>query len=862
MPALYSLISTRLCSPAVTLHAVKVLSASGSGASSGVAAGINWVQQQVAANASLRPAVVSLSLGGGLSRTIDTAVKNLVAAGIPAVVAAGNSAANACNTSPANVATAITVAAADSTGRHASFSNFGSCIDVYAPGVGVYSSINAADAYATWSGTSMAAPHVAGVVALMRAANPCLTPAQLAAVLASTATASVVGAPTGTTNRLVQARAAVAAAATTACASATTTTSGGSGGDTGSTTGAGTPPAPGAPVVDGGDSTPGSPGNGQGLGLGLGLGQGIGNGATNGIGNAEFPPYGLQPDERPGGGACGDLPLPPCQGANGLPSGGIESLASVANTSTSGSGSAASASEVSSLFAPGSTQAADYVVGMAAYAAAYAAAASPGAGNSTPAGALGNATAALLNAAAVLNALPPPVAAATGASSSSSASAPATGFNTAAQTEARETLLATLAGALAGGAPVSSADAASAAQAVASLASQPALLSGAAATSALDALASLASQPPASLGTAALPPLAAAVSDIVAAAAAQRVATPGSADAAASMHDAGAVLALLARTQAAALAPGASVALSASAFSLLVRADAPANASSPLFVSGLAAPNSSSTFDPLPRSLFSGLASQPAAVTTTLMTLAFDPWSAANNGSAITAVTRLLFAAAGAELSIANLSDAVTFTLPLQAAASAPTSAAAQPMCMFYDPASGVYETAGCVTMPLQRPAGHILRWANTTGLTSDADLAAAWAVAGPLTAGCGSVVLNCSTAAGRAARVEVAGGRVASCAGRTAGGVRVFTGASCALADAGNSARCAWSPDQQLFLGAGCVADTAVRCACRHLTDYAAPPRGTARLAAATPEPSAAPRGAACSAVAAVAAALAATLL
>ena len=207
----------------VTLHAVKVLSSSGSGTSSGVAAGVNWVAQQVAANAALRPAVVSMSLGGGLSSTIDTAVKNLVAGGIPAVVAAGNSGANACSSSPADVASAITVAAADSTGAHASFSNYGSCVDVYAPGVGVYSSVNTApDAYATWSGTSMATPHVAGTVALMLSARPCLSPAELASLLAATATPSVTGAPGGTTNKLVHAAAAVRAAATATCANTAT----------------------------------------------------------------------------------------------------------------------------------------------------------------------------------------------------------------------------------------------------------------------------------------------------------------------------------------------------------------------------------------------------------------------------------------------------------------------------------------------------------------------------------------------------------------------------------------------------------------------------------------------------------------
>ena len=204
-----------------TLHAVKVLSSTGSGTSSGVAAGVNWVAQQVAANPALRPAVVSMSLGGGLSSTIDNAVKNLVAGGIPAAVAAGNSAALACSSSPADVAAAVTVAAADSTGAHASFSNYGSCVDLYAPGVGVYSSLNTApDAYATWSGTSMATPHVAGVMALMLSVKPCLSPAELAGLLASTATASVTGAPTGTTTRLLHAGAAVRAAAAATCANA------------------------------------------------------------------------------------------------------------------------------------------------------------------------------------------------------------------------------------------------------------------------------------------------------------------------------------------------------------------------------------------------------------------------------------------------------------------------------------------------------------------------------------------------------------------------------------------------------------------------------------------------------------------
>ena len=116
--------------------------------------------------------------------------------------------------------TAITVAAVDASGAPASWSNSGSCVDVYAPGVGIYSALNAPGAYATWSGTSMATPHVTGTVALMLAATPCLTPAQISDILASTATPAVVGAPRLTTNLMVNAKEAVAAAASLSCAAA------------------------------------------------------------------------------------------------------------------------------------------------------------------------------------------------------------------------------------------------------------------------------------------------------------------------------------------------------------------------------------------------------------------------------------------------------------------------------------------------------------------------------------------------------------------------------------------------------------------------------------------------------------------
>jgi subtilisin family serine protease len=203
------------------VHAVKVLSASGSGATSGIVAGCNWVQSVVAANPALRPAVVSMSLGGGASAAMDDAVRSLVAAGITTVVAAGNANADACLYSPAREPSAITVAASTVANAKASFSNFGRCVDLFAPGENILSSVNAVDAYAAWSGTSMATPHVTGVVALMLSAKPCLTPATVASILLSTANSNVLSGITGssgTPNKMVNARAAVAAAeASTTC---------------------------------------------------------------------------------------------------------------------------------------------------------------------------------------------------------------------------------------------------------------------------------------------------------------------------------------------------------------------------------------------------------------------------------------------------------------------------------------------------------------------------------------------------------------------------------------------------------------------------------------------------------------------
>ena len=186
----------------VILHGVRVLDCSGSGYTSGVVAGIDWVT----ANA-IKPAVANMSLGGGASSTLDTALHNSVTAGIVHVVAAGNANSNACNSSPAREPLAITVGATGDTDARASFSNYGECLDIFAPGVGVLSAHHTGDtASATLSGTSMASPHTAGVVALYVQGAPAATPAEVAAALTGAATTNVVSNPgTNSPNRLLYA---------------------------------------------------------------------------------------------------------------------------------------------------------------------------------------------------------------------------------------------------------------------------------------------------------------------------------------------------------------------------------------------------------------------------------------------------------------------------------------------------------------------------------------------------------------------------------------------------------------------------------------------------------------------------------
>lgn len=187
----------------VRLIGVRVLDCNGSGTTSGVIAGVDWVTQQKLANPS-RLMVANMSLGGGISTALDAAVNNAVARGVTVVVAAGNSNADACNSSPARAANAITVGATNSTDVRASFSNFGSCVDLFAPGVSITSAWNTSStAAATANGTSMASPHVAGIVAQYLMWNGAATPTVVTNTLLGAATLNKVVSPgTGSPNRL------------------------------------------------------------------------------------------------------------------------------------------------------------------------------------------------------------------------------------------------------------------------------------------------------------------------------------------------------------------------------------------------------------------------------------------------------------------------------------------------------------------------------------------------------------------------------------------------------------------------------------------------------------------------------------
>jgi subtilisin family serine protease len=184
----------------VSLIPVRVLDCAGSGTLSGVIAGIDWV----VANAP-RPSVINMSLGGGASTSLDSAVANAVAAGIAVVAAAGNSNADACNYSPAREPSALTVGATTSSDERASYSNFGTCLDFFAAGSSIKSAwYTSTTATNTISGTSMAAPHAAGLASLILQALPGATPQEVGGAIKTAATiGKVTNVGSGSANLLI-----------------------------------------------------------------------------------------------------------------------------------------------------------------------------------------------------------------------------------------------------------------------------------------------------------------------------------------------------------------------------------------------------------------------------------------------------------------------------------------------------------------------------------------------------------------------------------------------------------------------------------------------------------------------------------
>lgn len=181
----------------VTIVPVQVLNCAGSGTTAGVIQGVNWVTENA-----VKPAVANMSLGGGVSDALDAAIAASIDSGVTYAVAAGNETADACGVSPARTPEAITVAASTEADARADFSNFGDCVDIFAPGEDITSPYLLGTPMAL-SGTSMASPHVAGAAAVYLSAHPDASPAEVADALTGAATSGAISDVQGSPNLLL-----------------------------------------------------------------------------------------------------------------------------------------------------------------------------------------------------------------------------------------------------------------------------------------------------------------------------------------------------------------------------------------------------------------------------------------------------------------------------------------------------------------------------------------------------------------------------------------------------------------------------------------------------------------------------------
>nr|XP_054769854.1 aqualysin-1-like [Lytechinus pictus] len=186
--------------PNVNIYGLKIFTCSGSGQWSYLISACDYLVKS-----GVKPAVASMSIGGYRNTAADEAVQSVIQSGIPVVVAAGNNNDDACSRTPARVQEAITVGATDINDAKASFSNYGTCVDIFGPGVDIPSAwIGGPDRTKTISGTSMATPHVTAAVAQLLAKNPNLSPADIKATLIDTSTKNAIsGLPSDTENRLL-----------------------------------------------------------------------------------------------------------------------------------------------------------------------------------------------------------------------------------------------------------------------------------------------------------------------------------------------------------------------------------------------------------------------------------------------------------------------------------------------------------------------------------------------------------------------------------------------------------------------------------------------------------------------------------